>query len=188
MAGFSLPLADEDQGAEGTQWAGVSRILGPKWSHLPVITVGLLGFQLFWTVEMSYGQSPFVTLIDDLIGLTALVASPYLLSLGLNKSLMAMVFVAGPLSGLIVQPVIGKFGQAFRIEFASWLSSRYLSRQIEIAFRKAATIHVRWRCIQCRGHVASGIHPKVRFRLCGNWVSAGAWIYSDFCILASTQV
>ena len=34
-------------------------------------------------------------------------ASPYLISLGLSKSLMALVFLAGPLSGLIVQPLIG---------------------------------------------------------------------------------
>jgi hypothetical protein len=35
------------------------------------------------------------------------LASPYLLSLGLSKSKMAIVFVAGPLSGLLVQPLIG---------------------------------------------------------------------------------
>ncbi|OAX38849.1 MFS general substrate transporter [Rhizopogon vinicolor AM-OR11-026] len=34
-------------------------------------------------------------------------ASPYLLSLGLSKPFMAVVFLAGPLSGLIVQPLIG---------------------------------------------------------------------------------
>src|SRR5690606_4215964 len=34
-------------------------------------------------------------------------ASPYLLSLGLSKSSMAIVFLAGPLSGLIMQPLIG---------------------------------------------------------------------------------
>lgn len=34
-------------------------------------------------------------------------APPYLLDLGLSKSSMAAVFVAGPLSGLIVQPLIG---------------------------------------------------------------------------------
>jgi len=39
--------------------------------------------------------------------LTPGAASPYLLSLGLSKSSMAVVFVAGPLSGLIVQPLIG---------------------------------------------------------------------------------
>lgn len=35
-------------------------------------------------------------------------ASPYLLELGLSKSLMSLVFVAGPLSGLIMQPLIGE--------------------------------------------------------------------------------
>jgi hypothetical protein len=35
------------------------------------------------------------------------LASPYLLSLGMSKSLMSMVFVAGPLSGLIMQPIVG---------------------------------------------------------------------------------
>lgn len=34
-------------------------------------------------------------------------ASPYLLSLGLTKSKLATVFIAGPLSGLIMQPLIG---------------------------------------------------------------------------------
>ena len=34
-------------------------------------------------------------------------ASPYLISLGLSKSSMAVVFVAGPLSGLVMQPLIG---------------------------------------------------------------------------------
>ena len=34
-------------------------------------------------------------------------APPYLLSLGVSKSHMALVFAAGPLSGLIVQPVVG---------------------------------------------------------------------------------
>jgi MFS/sugar transport protein len=32
---------------------------------------------------------------------------PYLLSLGLSKSLMALVWIAGPLSGSLVQPYIG---------------------------------------------------------------------------------
>jgi solute carrier family 45 protein 1/2/4 len=36
------------------------------------------------------------------------IASPYLLSLGLSKSYMSLVFLAGPLSGLLVQPVIGR--------------------------------------------------------------------------------
>lgn len=32
---------------------------------------------------------------------------PYLLSLGMSKSLLALVWIAGPLSGTIVQPYIG---------------------------------------------------------------------------------
>ncbi|TFK21002.1 sucrose transporter [Coprinopsis marcescibilis] len=91
MTGFSsLPLAQEegDPGASSRKFKGTPRILGPRWASLPTITVGLLGVQIFWSVEMSY-------------------ASPYLLSLGLSKSRMAVVFLAGPLSGLIMQPLIG---------------------------------------------------------------------------------
>ncbi|KAI4520233.1 MFS general substrate transporter [Schizophyllum commune Loenen D] len=91
MTGFSaLPVAEEggEDYEDSTRWAGVPRILGPKWAQLPILTVGLLGVQLFWSVEMSY-------------------ASPYLLSLGMSKSAMAVVFVAGPLSGLVMQPLIG---------------------------------------------------------------------------------
>ncbi|KAF9495214.1 MFS general substrate transporter [Pleurotus eryngii] len=91
MTGFaSLPIADEGAGHDDPtrQFGGVSKITGPRWAHLPTITIGLLGVQIFWSVEMSY-------------------ASPYLLSLGLSKSNMAVVFLAGPLSGLIMQPIIG---------------------------------------------------------------------------------
>ncbi|KIJ62081.1 hypothetical protein HYDPIDRAFT_189174 [Hydnomerulius pinastri MD-312] len=90
MTGFSaIPLADEENAANDRgHWAGIAQILGPRWAQLPSLTIGLLGVQVLWSVEMSY-------------------ASPYLLSLGLTKSLMAIVFLAGPLSGLIVQPMIG---------------------------------------------------------------------------------
>ncbi|KAJ7840426.1 major facilitator superfamily domain-containing protein [Mycena leptocephala] len=78
-----LPLA-ESHGSK----AGAARILGPPWAHLPTLTIGLLGVQILWSVEMSY-------------------APPYLLSLGLTKPSMAIVFLAGPLSGFFVQPLIG---------------------------------------------------------------------------------
>jgi solute carrier family 45 protein 1/2/4 len=41
-------------------------------------------------------------------------ASPYLLDLGLSKSWMSLVFMAGPLSGLFVQPLIGVFADRSR--------------------------------------------------------------------------
>jgi solute carrier family 45 protein 1/2/4 len=55
MTGFSaLPLAEEGQD-DNAQWVGVSRIMGPRWAHLPTLTIGLLGCQVLWSVEMSYG-------------------------------------------------------------------------------------------------------------------------------------
>ncbi|KAF7335162.1 hypothetical protein MSAN_02349300 [Mycena sanguinolenta] len=86
-AGFgALPLAESDMLRGST--VGSARILGPRWAHLPTLTVGLLGAQILWSVEMSY-------------------APPYLISLGLSRASMAIVFLAGPLSGFLVQPLIG---------------------------------------------------------------------------------
>ncbi|KAI9474856.1 major facilitator superfamily domain-containing protein [Zychaea mexicana] len=54
------------------------------------LTICMAGVQFTWTVELSYG-------------------TPYLLSLNLSKELTALVWIAGPLSGLLVQPLIGAF-------------------------------------------------------------------------------
>ncbi|KAF9199483.1 hypothetical protein BGZ49_010379 [Haplosporangium sp. Z 27] len=54
------------------------------------LTICMLGVQFTWTVELGYG-------------------TPYLLSLGIPKSLTALVWLAGPLSGLMIQPVVGVF-------------------------------------------------------------------------------
>ncbi|KAG6899420.1 hypothetical protein C0993_010428 [Termitomyces sp. T159_Od127] len=86
MTGFTPLNLNGPQSSQ--KFAGKAYILGPKWAHLPIITVGLLGVQIFWSVEMGY-------------------ASPYLLSLGLSKTAMSLVFLAGPLSGLFMQPIIG---------------------------------------------------------------------------------
>jgi solute carrier family 45, member 1/2/4 len=48
----------------------------------------MAGIQISWSVELAY-------------------ISPYLLSLGLPKSKLSLVWVAGPISGVIVQPLIG---------------------------------------------------------------------------------
>ena len=53
-----------------------------------LLTISIGGLQIVWSVELSNG-------------------SPYLLSLGLSKSLMALVWIAGPLSGTLVQPYVG---------------------------------------------------------------------------------
>lgn len=56
--------------------------------YMVMLTISIAGLQLAWAVELSNG-------------------SPYLLSLGLSKSLMALVWIAGPLTGTLVVPYVG---------------------------------------------------------------------------------
>lgn len=56
--------------------------------YMVLLTISIGGLQLAWSVELSNG-------------------TPFLLSLGLSKSLMALVWIAGPLSGALVQPYVG---------------------------------------------------------------------------------
>ena len=66
--------------------------------YMVLLTISLGGLQLAWAVELSNG-------------------TPYLLSLGLSKSLMALVWIAGPLSGALVQPYVGMLSDNSR---SSW--------------------------------------------------------------------
>jgi solute carrier family 45, member 1/2/4 len=56
--------------------------------RFPVELTDLGAGSFTWGVEMTY-------------------CTPYLLSLGLTKSKTSLVWIAGPLSGLIVQPIVG---------------------------------------------------------------------------------
>ena len=57
MTGFSaLPVAEEGGQDDSVQLVGISKILGPRWLQLPALTIGLLGVQMFWSIEMSYGE------------------------------------------------------------------------------------------------------------------------------------
>ncbi|CAL3964670.1 hypothetical protein PZA11_002378 [Diplocarpon coronariae] len=56
--------------------------------YMILLTISIGGLQLAWAAELSNG-------------------TPYLLALGLSKSLMALVWIAGPLSGALVQPYVG---------------------------------------------------------------------------------
>lgn len=56
--------------------------------YLFLLTLSIGGLQIVWSVELSHG-------------------SPYLLSLGMDKSFLAFVWIAGPLSGVLVQPYVG---------------------------------------------------------------------------------
>lgn len=66
--------------------------------YLVLLTISIGGLQIAWSVELSNG-------------------SPYLLSLGLSKSLMALVWIAGPLTGTLVQPYVGMLSDNCRL---SW--------------------------------------------------------------------
>ncbi|EUC31994.1 hypothetical protein COCVIDRAFT_18428 [Bipolaris victoriae FI3] len=75
--------------SEDDSWLGESQVEETKSSwFLFLLTFGGLGLQIGWSVETSNG-------------------SPYLLSLGLSKSMLALVWIAGPLSGVLVQPYVG---------------------------------------------------------------------------------
>jgi len=56
--------------------------------YLIWLTLVMAGLQIAWSVELAY-------------------ISPYLLSLGLPKSSLSLIWIAGPVSGVIVQPLIG---------------------------------------------------------------------------------
>ncbi|SGY12833.1 BQ5605_C011g06622 [Microbotryum silenes-dioicae] len=62
------------------------------------LTLGLAGAQLAWTVEMAFG-------------------TPYLSSLGLTKRATSLVWLAGPLAGLIMQPSIGALSDASKTKY-----------------------------------------------------------------------
>lgn len=64
-------------------------IVGPPWLHLPILALPGLGTSVLWASMMSH-------------------ATPTLLSLGMSKSSLSLVFLAGPLSGIVMQPLIGK--------------------------------------------------------------------------------
>ncbi|KAF2200612.1 hypothetical protein GQ43DRAFT_441411 [Delitschia confertaspora ATCC 74209] len=87
------PLNDDED-----DWQGGRDQETKSVGYLILLTIAGLGLQIGWSVEMSYG-------------------SPYLLSLGLSKSLLALVWIAGPLSGTLVQPYVGMKSDNCRIRW-----------------------------------------------------------------------
>ncbi|GAA5853011.1 hypothetical protein JCM9279_003782 [Rhodotorula babjevae] len=85
-----------------------SAAAGRAWSALDFLklTVAIVGAQLSWTVQTSYG-------------------TPYLQELGLSKTGTSLVWFAGPLGGLVVQPIVGALSDSS--------PSRYRRRQFILA-------------------------------------------------------
>ncbi|KAF7541206.1 hypothetical protein G7Z17_g12012 [Cylindrodendrum hubeiense] len=75
--------------ANMASWAGQPAIKGGSEAvRMVLLTFVTIGITFTWGIEMTY-------------------CTPYLLNLGLTKSNTSLVWIAGPLSGLIVQPVVG---------------------------------------------------------------------------------
>ena len=87
---------------------GEARVIGPHWAHAPILGSVFFGTQVIWSTEMAYGMSH--TLQISVVSLNSnSEASSYLHSLGLSKAAACLVLLAGPLSGLVVQPLAGAF-------------------------------------------------------------------------------
>ncbi|KAJ9161954.1 Sucrose transporter [Coniochaeta hoffmannii] len=72
-----------------SSWAGQPSVKGSSETvRMMLLTFSSVGMTFTWGIEMTY-------------------CTPYLLSLGLTKGQTSVVWIAGPLSGLVVQPVIG---------------------------------------------------------------------------------
>jgi len=57
MTGFStLPVASDAEAGAEIKWSGTSKVLGPQWLKMPILTLGMVGLQIIWSVEMSYGE------------------------------------------------------------------------------------------------------------------------------------
>jgi len=72
---------------------------------LVTLSISMAGAQIAWTVELGYAGAP-----TTIIHLTPLFSygTPFLLGLGLSEHVTSLVWLAGPISGLIAQPVIGE--------------------------------------------------------------------------------
>ncbi|KAJ5647475.1 hypothetical protein N7490_003847 [Penicillium lividum] len=81
--------------------------------YLLLLTISIGGLQVVWSVELGSG-------------------SPFLLSLGMSKALLACVWIAGPLTGTLVQPYIGIRSDNCRISWGK--------RKPFMVFGGAATI------------------------------------------------
>ena len=73
--------------------------------------------------------------------------TPYLLSLNLSKKLTALVWLAGPLSGLLVQPVTRLLAQkdTMLIDVSRFIVDWGFQRQVYFSVRKTTTLYCRRR-------------------------------------------
>ncbi|KAM7194999.1 Major facilitator superfamily domain containing protein [Naviculisporaceae sp. PSN 640] len=129
--------------------------------YLILLTISIGGLQIAWSVEMSAG-------------------SPYLLSLGISKSLMALVWIAGPLSGTLVQPYVGMLSDNCRI---SW-GKRKPFMLIGTVATVSSLMVLAWTREIVAGFLGLfGADPESQFVKVSIIVTAVLWVYIlDFAI------
>lgn len=89
IAGDATPTSVTGSNGQGKGKVGTAPGEGglSTW-NLITLSISMAGAQMAWTVELGYG-------------------TPFLLSLGISEQVTSLVWLAGPISGLIAQPVIG---------------------------------------------------------------------------------
>ena len=45
------------------QWLGTPGVKGPKWAKIPLLTIGMLGIQCVWSIEMGYGEYTYHSML-----------------------------------------------------------------------------------------------------------------------------
>ncbi len=157
------PASNEDDGflrGPATTTTDEFQVTKSIW-WLILLTVSIGGLQVAWSVELSNG-------------------TPYLLSLGLSKSLVALVWIAGPLSGTLVQPYVGMLSDNCRL--------RWGKRKPFMVGGTIATIFslmsLAWTKETVGGFlVLLGADPESQFVKYSILVTAVIWIYVlDFAI------
>ncbi|KAF2668981.1 MFS general substrate transporter [Microthyrium microscopicum] len=89
-----IPPSSHAPSSSNAIWSGTTHIKASSESmRMVLLTASLIGIQFTWGIEMTY-------------------CTPYLLNLGLTKSHVSLVWIAGPLSGLVMQPIIGILADA----------------------------------------------------------------------------
>jgi solute carrier family 45, member 1/2/4 len=134
--------------------------------YIVLLTISIGGLQIAWSVEMSNG-------------------SPYLLSLGISKSVMALVWIAGPLSGTLVQPYVGMLSDNCRIRWGKrkpFMIGGAIATIVSLMF-------LSWTKEIVGGfYRALGVDPESGFVKYSIIVTAVLWVYIlDFAINTGTS-
>ncbi|OJD34162.1 sucrose transporter [Diplodia corticola] len=83
---MTMPVIQEDEPLERNGQSGLGLRDGVRKWQILVLALPNLGIQMLWLVVMSYG-------------------TPHMAGLGMPTSLTALIWLSGPLSGTLVQPV-----------------------------------------------------------------------------------